>query len=79
MPQKLLAKRSAHIVVTGMLAFFYRWYFGAHGLKSLRHNILAFCGFAPIRQTLIGSVQSPPPAARTRWLARMRALGVVRR
>lgn len=76
LPQKLLAGRSARIVITmGMPAFFYRWYFGAHGLQSLRRSVLAFCGFAPIRDTLIGSVQSASPVARTRWLERMRGYG----
>jgi putative NADPH-quinone reductase len=38
-----LKGRSARIVVTmGMPAFFYRWYFGAHSLKSLQRNILPF-------------------------------------
>jgi putative NADPH-quinone reductase len=41
----LLKGRSARIVVTmGMPALFYRWYFGAHGLKSLERSILAFIG-----------------------------------
>ena len=50
MPRKLLKGRSARIVVTmGMPAFVYRWYFGAHGLRSLERNILGFCGIRPIR------------------------------
>jgi putative NADPH-quinone reductase len=36
---------SARIVVTmGMPAFFYRVYYRAHSLKSLKRNILEFCG-----------------------------------
>src|SRR5690606_33809889 len=53
--QALLKGRSARIVVTmGMPALVYRWYFGAHGLKSLRRGILSFVGIRPIRETLIG-------------------------
>jgi putative NADPH-quinone reductase len=45
MPKKLLKGRSARIVVTmGMPAFFYRIFYRAHSLKSLKRNILEFCG-----------------------------------
>jgi len=74
--RKLLAGRSARIVVTmGMPAFFYRWYFRAHSLKSLERNILGFCGIAPIRESLIGMVESTDPAKRERWLEKMRKYG----
>jgi putative NADPH-quinone reductase len=73
---KLLKGKSTRIVVTmGMPAFFYRWYFRAHSLKSLERNILAFCGIGPIRTTLIGRVESAPPAKRAAWLAKLRKLG----
>lgn len=74
--KKLLAGRSARIVVTmGMPALFYRWYFRAHSLKSLERNILRFCGIAPIRESLIGLVESPNAAKRERWLGKLRAYG----
>jgi putative NADPH-quinone reductase len=73
--KRRLSGRSARIVVTmGMPAFVYRWYFGAHGLKGLERNILAFCGIGPIRETLIGTVEGKPEA-REKWLAKMRELG----
>ena len=71
-----LRGRSARVIVTmGMPAFFYRWYFGAHGLKALRRSILSFVGIAPVRSTLIGLVESGSDAQRQRWLARIEALG----
>jgi putative NADPH-quinone reductase len=73
---KLLHGRSARIVVTmGMPALVYRWYFGAHSLKSLERNILRFCGIGPIRESLIGSVEALGAIGRTKWLGRMQALG----
>ena len=76
MPKGALAGRSARIVVTmGMPALVYRWYFGAHSLKSLERNILGFVGIGPIRETLIGMVDRPDLARRTRWLARLGVLG----
>ncbi len=44
-PEKLMAGRSAHVVVTmGMPGFLYRWFYGAHSLKALKRNILGFIG-----------------------------------
>jgi putative NADPH-quinone reductase len=72
----LLQGRSARIVVTmGMPALLYRWYFGAHGLKSLERGLLGFIGVRPIRETLIGMVESASEARRKAWLDKLRALG----
>ena len=71
-----LGGRSARIVVTmGMPAVVYRWYFRAHGVRGLERSILRFCGIAPVRETLIGRVESIDARARERWLARLRDLG----
>jgi putative NADPH-quinone reductase len=76
MPKKLLTGKSARVVVTmGMPAYFYRFYFGAHGLKNLRRNILGFCGVGPIRDTLIGMIESQTPAACENWLIQAESLG----
>jgi len=76
MPRKLLKDRSARIVVTmGMPALLYRWYFRAHTLKALKRNILGFAGVAPIRETLIGSVESMKQAQRLDWLGRLTRMG----
>lgn len=72
----LLKGRSARIVVTmGMPAFFYRWYFGAHGLKSLERSILRFVGIKPIKETLIGMMGAAGEAKCRAWLEKLRALG----
>ncbi|KAB2920714.1 MAG: NAD(P)H-dependent oxidoreductase [Hyphomicrobiaceae bacterium] len=71
-----LKGRSARIVVTmGMPAFFYRWYFGAHGLKSLERSILRFAGIKPFRETLIGMIGTFSEAKAKAWLAKLEALG----
>ena len=76
MPKKLLTGKSARIIVTmGMPALFYRWYFRAHSLKSLERNILAFCGFQPIRASVVGMVEATGQARRGTWLARMQKFG----
>jgi putative NADPH-quinone reductase len=76
MPQKLLKGKSARIVVTmGMPAFFYRLYFGAHGLKNLRRNILQFCGVNPVAETIVGLIEQKDGSKRTQWLARAETFG----
>ncbi len=71
-----LKGRSSRIIVTmGMPAFVYRWYFGAHSLKSLKRSILHLVGIGPNRDTLIGMIESLSEAKRTKWLDAMRGLG----
>jgi putative NADPH-quinone reductase len=75
-PKRLLAGRSARIVVTmGMPVLAYRWWFMGHGLKSLERNILGFSGIKPIRESLFGMVDAVSDAKRARWLAQMQELG----
>lgn len=75
LPEKLLAGRSADIVVTmGMPSFIYRAWFGAHSLRNLKRNILHLVGIGPVHTSLIGSIEGKPKA-RERWLSRMQELG----
>lgn len=74
MPGRLLKGRSARLVVTmGMPAFFYRIYYRSHSVKSLKRSILEFCGIAPVRTTLVGTVESE--RSRGLALAGMQPLG----
>lgn len=75
-PQKGLENKSARVVVTmGMPAFWYRWFFRAHGVKGLERSILAFCGISPIKESFVGLVESKDGSGRARWLARLATLG----
>lgn len=76
---KLRGKTARVVVTMGMPAAAYRWYFGAHSLKSLKRNVLSFVGINPVRATLIGSVENGNAKRMASWLARMRALGEVAR
>jgi len=74
--RKLLKGRSARVVVTmGMPAFFYKWFYRAHGLKMLERNILAFVGIAPIRATLVGLVDMIDEKKFARLQGKMEKLG----
>ncbi len=74
-PKRLLAGRSARIVVTmGMPALMYRWYFGAYGVRGLERSILSFAGIKPIRESLYG-LTFADERKRARWLEDMRRHG----
>ncbi|WP_395712925.1 NAD(P)H-dependent oxidoreductase [Reyranella sp.] len=71
-----LKGRSARIIVTmGMPAFLYRWYFLAHGLKTLERNILRFVGIAPVRSTVLGGIGQRSRESIARALDDVKALG----
>jgi putative NADPH-quinone reductase len=74
--EKKLTGRSARIVVTmGMPALAYRFYFRAHSLKSLERNILGFAGIKPIRETLLGGVETASAEKRQGWIGKLEDLG----
>lgn len=74
--KRLLKHKSARIIVTmAMPAAIYRWFFGAHGLKSLERSILRFAGIGPIRESLIGMIAIQDSQQRGRWLNRVQELG----
>ena len=76
MPKPLLKGRSARLVVTmGMPAFFYRFYFAAHSVKSFERNILKFVGIKPVEHTLIGNVEGEAET-REQWLDTLLNLGM---
>ena len=74
--KKLLSGRTARVVVTmGMPALVYRWYFRAHGLKSLERNLLGMVGIAPVHETLIGMTGDMKATDADKWLNRLKHLG----
>jgi putative NADPH-quinone reductase len=75
-PGRPLSGRSARIVITmGMPATLYRWYFRAHSLKALKRSILGFVGVAPVRNTLVGAVETMDAGRRAPWIERLHDLG----
>ena len=74
--KKLLAGRSAHIVVTmGMPAWLYQTFFCSHGIRGLRRNVLKFVGFSPVRTTMFGMIENASEETKSRWLGTMRRNG----
>jgi len=74
-PKRLLAGRSARIVVTmGMPVLLYRWYFGAYGIRSFERSMLRFAGIKPIRESLYG-LAFADEKKRAHWIEDMRRRG----
>lgn len=74
-PKRLLAGRSARIVVTmGMPVMLYRWYFGAYGLRGFERSMLSFAGIKPIRESLYGLTLADDKK-RARWIEDLRTHG----
>lgn len=70
--RKALHGKTARIVVTmQMPAFVYRWIFHPRPEK----NTLRVSGLGPIRESLIGRIESPDSRRRERWLRTLHALG----
>lgn len=71
-----LKGRSARVIVTmGMPAAAYRFFYLAHSLRSLKRNILDLVGIGPVRDTLIGGVETRSDASRKRCLTQVRRMG----
>lgn len=74
-PTRLLAGRSARIVVTmGMPAMLYRWYFGAYGVRGFERSMLSFAGIRPIRESFYGLTFADDKKS-ARWIERLRGRG----
>jgi putative NADPH-quinone reductase len=74
-PRRLLAGRSARIVVTmGMPVMLYRWYFGALGVRAFERSMLSFAGIKPIRESFYG-LTFADEKKRLRWIEEMREHG----
>lgn len=71
-----LGGKSARIVLTmGMPALAYRWFYGAHSLKSFERNILKFVGIGPIARSLYGQAETASDTEHRAWLDAQRAFG----
>ena len=71
----LKGKSSRIIITMGVPGFAFRWFFGAHSLKSLKRSILSLVGVGPNRHTLIGMIEGMSDAKRKAWLDSVADLG----
>lgn len=74
-PRRLAGVSARIVVPMGMPALAYRWWFGAHGVRTLESGILGLAGIRPVRTSYLGMVEAATEARRAQWLAEMRRLG----
>jgi len=68
-----LKGKSARLIVTmGMPALVYRWFFLKHSVTSLKRNVLELVGIRPVRETIIGMVET---TNQKKWLDSVKSLG----
>lgn len=72
--QKLKGKSARVVVTMGMPAVAYKLVFGAHGVRGFENMTLGMSGIGPIKETLIGAVESSVKA-RKAWLEKMNKWG----
>jgi NAD(P)H dehydrogenase (quinone) len=73
---KLLAGRSAHLLVTlDTPPWYFRWIYRMPGHNQMKRTILGFCGVKPIKITNFSPIRSSSPAQRERWIAQAAKLG----
>lgn len=70
----LLAGFQGHMTM-GMPGFDYCWYYGAHAIRMLKRNILAFVGAGPIRSKIHGMIEAVSPEKPQKWLMEAEGLG----
>ncbi|MGF6095193.1 NAD(P)H-dependent oxidoreductase [Pseudomonas sp. 18175] len=70
-PDKLLAGRTAHLLVTlDTPPWYYRWFYRMPGIHQMRKTTLAFCGIKPVKTLLFGPVLGSTAVQRVKWLKR---------
>lgn len=71
-----LTGKSARIIATmAMPTLAYRWFYLTHSVRSLKRNVFRFCGFGPVRFTIIGNAEDTSGRAQARALDRALKLG----
>jgi putative NADPH-quinone reductase len=70
-PKRLTGKTARIVATMQMPAWIYRWWFHPRPDKTP----FRLAGVRPIRESLIGLVETPDRAARERWIGTMRELG----
>jgi putative NADPH-quinone reductase len=73
---KALEGRSARIVVTmGMPSMIYRLVYREHALRALERDVLAFVGFDPVHETLVGLAEALGAEGIAKWRDELHRLG----
>lgn len=73
---RIFENKSARIIMTmAMPVLVYRFWYGAHGIKLLKRNILHFIGVKPVDDTLFGLVAGVSNETRLGWIKQAEEMG----
>ena len=73
---QLMKGKSAHIISTlDQPGWYYRLFFGRPSVNQLKRSVLQFCGFSPVKVSLIGIVRTADEKKRKKWLAKVENYG----
>lgn len=75
LPEGLLKGRRARVLITSDTPHFLLPFTGDHAARTLKNEVLKFCGFDRVRVNRFGGVRWSTPAQRERWLDRAARLG----
>ncbi len=76
-PEKLLAGRTAHLLVTlDTPPWYFRWFQRMPGLHQIRRTTLAFCGIRPAQTLTFAPVLDSTERRRRSWLEQARTLAL---
>ena len=76
-PEKLLKGRTARILLmSDTPGFWLRWVYGAGWIKTLKNQILEFCGISPVKINHFNVLRSSTEERRQRWLSDAEKLGL---
>lgn len=74
-PEKLLAGKTATVLITSDTPGWYlKWVYGNGWVRTLRKQILQYCGFGKVRVRLVGPVHGSSSAARELMISKARKL-----
>lgn len=77
LPKQLLKGRSARVIITmDTPLWYYRWVYGAPATKMMKKTVLGFCGFKPVKVSMLGSVINSKQAQRKAFIDHIFDLGV---
>lgn len=75
-PKRLLTGRTARVIITmDTPVWYYKLVYGAPATKMMKHSVLGFSGFKPVKVTELGSVLKSSEPQRAKWLERVYQLG----
>ncbi|NQZ76685.1 MAG: NAD(P)H-dependent oxidoreductase, partial [Ekhidna sp.] len=77
-PKKLLKGKTARLIITADTVRWYdRWFMRSPLINQFKKGTLEFCGIKPVKVTYIAPIKDSSDAFRTKWLSKVKKLGMI--